>query len=56
MFGTTIHQNVYYAGLEYTSPTVASALGSVIPALTFTLAVLLRLVHTHASELKIRMA
>ncbi|KAJ6839163.1 WAT1-related protein-like isoform X2 [Iris pallida] len=43
LFGTTIHQNVYYAGLSYTSPTVASALGSVIPALTFILALMLKL-------------
>ncbi|KAA8526049.1 hypothetical protein F0562_007851 [Nyssa sinensis] len=41
--GTTIHLNVYYAGLEYTSPTVASALSNVIPGLTFLLAVLLRM-------------
>ncbi|KAK9275313.1 hypothetical protein L1049_022576 [Liquidambar formosana] len=39
--GTTIHLNVYYAGLAYTSPTVASAMSNVIPSLTFLLAVLL---------------
>ncbi|KAB5534897.1 hypothetical protein DKX38_017983 [Salix brachista] len=39
--GTTIHLNVYYAGLAYTSPTVASALSNVIPSLTFIMAVLL---------------
>lgn len=50
-FGTTIHQNVYYAGLEYTSATVASALSSVIPALTFVLAVLLRLVSVHHTSM-----
>ncbi|XP_010919069.2 WAT1-related protein At5g64700 [Elaeis guineensis] len=43
LFGTTVHQSVYYAGLNYTSPTVASALSSVIPALTFILAILLRM-------------
>ncbi|MQL95486.1 hypothetical protein Taro_028156 [Colocasia esculenta] len=43
LMGTTVHQNVYYAGLEYTFPTVACALSSVIPALTFVLAVLLRM-------------
>lgn len=42
LFGTTLHQNVYYAGLNYTSPTVASALGSVIPAFTFIMAAILR--------------
>ncbi|CAK9184065.1 unnamed protein product [Ilex paraguariensis] len=39
--GTTIHLNVYYAGLEYTSPTVASALSNVIPTFTFLIAVFL---------------
>ncbi|XP_042391801.1 WAT1-related protein At5g07050-like [Zingiber officinale] len=43
LFGTTLHQNVYYAGLNYTSPTVASALGSVIPAFTFIMAAILRM-------------
>ncbi|ONK55834.1 uncharacterized protein A4U43_C10F1450 [Asparagus officinalis] len=51
LFGTTIHQNVYYAGLDCTSPTVAGAMGSVIPALTFTLAVFLRM-----EEIKIKKA
>lgn len=41
--GTTIHLNVYYAGLAYTSPTVASALSNVIPSLTFLIAVILRM-------------
>ncbi|KAF9601754.1 hypothetical protein IFM89_022868 [Coptis chinensis] len=41
--GTTIHLNVYYAGLDYTTATVASALSNVIPGLTFLLAVLLRM-------------
>lgn len=44
MFGITIHQNVYYLGLDYTSPTVASALSNVIPALTFIVTAILRLV------------
>ncbi|KAL5719233.1 hypothetical protein ACHQM5_012039 [Ranunculus cassubicifolius] len=39
--GTTIHLNLYYYGLSYTSATVASALNNVIPGLTFLLAVLL---------------
>ncbi|KAM2437985.1 hypothetical protein TB1_014288 [Malus domestica] len=49
--GTTIHLNVYYAGLVYTSPTVACALSNVIPALTFLTAVLLGM-----EKLKIRSA
>ncbi|XP_043690725.1 WAT1-related protein At1g43650-like isoform X2 [Telopea speciosissima] len=42
-FGTTICLNVFYAGLNYTSPTVASALGNVTPGFTFVMALLLRL-------------
>jgi drug/metabolite transporter (DMT)-like permease len=45
--GTTIHLNVYYAGLAYTSPTVASALSNVIPSLTFLIAVVLRYILLH---------
>ncbi|KAL5551191.1 hypothetical protein UlMin_001367 [Ulmus minor] len=41
--GTTIHLNMFYAGLAYTSPTVASALNNVIPSLTFVLALLLKM-------------
>ncbi|KAJ4970467.1 hypothetical protein NE237_003566 [Protea cynaroides] len=41
--GTTIHLNVYYLGLDYTSPTVASSLSNVVPGFTFVMAVLLRL-------------
>ncbi|OMP02751.1 Drug/metabolite transporter [Corchorus olitorius] len=41
--GTTIHLNVYYAGLAYTSPTVATALSNIIPSLTFLMAILLRM-------------
>ncbi|KAK2996339.1 hypothetical protein RJ639_026310 [Escallonia herrerae] len=44
--GTTIHLNVYYAGLAYTSPTVASALSNFIPSLTFIIAVLLGSCHS----------
>ncbi|XP_072958109.1 WAT1-related protein At5g64700-like [Typha angustifolia] len=43
LFGITIHQNVFYAGLDCTSATVASALSNIIPALTFILAVLLKM-------------
>ena len=44
MLGITIQQNVYYVGLHLISPTVASALGNVIPAFTFLLAIVLRLI------------
>ncbi|XXG66993.1 hypothetical protein AAC387_Pa06g0438 [Persea americana] len=39
--GTTVHLNLYYMGLDYTSPTVGGALSNVIPGLTFILTVLL---------------
>ncbi|CAL1373747.1 unnamed protein product [Linum trigynum] len=39
--GTTLHLNIYYAGLTYTTATVASALSNVIPSLTFAMALLL---------------
>ncbi|KAI6701902.1 hypothetical protein NL676_011038 [Syzygium grande] len=41
--GTTIHLNVYYAGLAYSSATVASALSNVIPCISFLFAVMLRM-------------
>ncbi|KAG6503115.1 hypothetical protein ZIOFF_035405 [Zingiber officinale] len=43
MLGITIQQNVYYVRLHLISPTVASALGNVIPAFTFLLAIVLRM-------------
>ncbi|CAA2966721.1 WAT1-related At1g43650-like isoform X1 [Olea europaea subsp. europaea] len=39
--GTTVHLNLYYTGLEYTSPTVGSALSNVMPSLTTLIAVVL---------------
>ncbi|KAF3434189.1 hypothetical protein FNV43_RR25292 [Rhamnella rubrinervis] len=39
--GTTIHLNVFYAGLSYTSPMVSSALSNVSPSLTFLMALVL---------------
>ncbi|XP_020570735.1 WAT1-related protein At5g64700-like [Phalaenopsis equestris] len=42
LVGITIQQNIFFAGLGYTSPTVAGALSSAIPAFTFILAVLMR--------------
>ncbi|XP_068636164.1 WAT1-related protein At5g64700-like [Aristolochia californica] len=49
--GVTVHQSLYYAGLDFTSATVATALSNVIPALTFILAILLKM-----EKLKIRSA
>ena len=41
LLGATIHINVYYIGMDYVSPTVATALGNVVPSFTFLLAFLL---------------
>eukprot|EP01018_Ginkgo_biloba_P012890 Gb_22525 [translate_table: standard] len=41
--GVTIQQNLYLAGLNYTSATFACALSNVIPAMTFVIAVLCRM-------------
>ncbi|XP_022970063.1 WAT1-related protein At1g43650-like [Cucurbita maxima] len=43
ILGSTIHLNLFYVGIGYTSPTVASAFSNVIPSLTFVMAVLFRL-------------
>ncbi|XP_057830225.2 WAT1-related protein At5g07050 isoform X2 [Cryptomeria japonica] len=55
--GTTIQQNLYLAGLKYASPTFGSALGNVIPAMTFVMAVLFRLekvrIKTRAGQAKV---
>lgn len=51
-FGTAISQNFYYAGLIYTSPTLASALGNALPAMTFVMAVLFRLEKFHIRSLQ----
>ncbi|KAM1146665.1 hypothetical protein FF1_038494 [Malus domestica] len=51
LLGPTIFMNVYCAGLAYTTATVGTALGNVVPALTFLMAVLLRM-----EKLKIRSA
>ncbi|CAN6466154.1 unnamed protein product [Victoria cruziana] len=41
--GVTLQQNVHYAGLRCATPTVASALNNLIPAVTFVMAVLFRM-------------
>ncbi|XP_031497758.2 WAT1-related protein At5g07050-like [Nymphaea colorata] len=43
LIGITFQQNVHYAGLRYATPTVASALNNLIPAVTFVMAVLFRM-------------
>ncbi|XP_048320359.2 WAT1-related protein At2g39510 isoform X2 [Ziziphus jujuba] len=49
---TTVHLNVYYAGLAYTSATVASALSNVSPSLTFLIALLLRMEKVNIANMR----
>jgi len=43
LFGITINQNCYFAGLQYTSSTFASATTNLIPVVTFVMATTFRL-------------
>ncbi|KAF0916920.1 hypothetical protein E2562_015094 [Oryza meyeriana var. granulata] len=43
IFGATLNQVLYFVGLKYSSPTVASALNNTLPAVTFLLAALLKM-------------
>ncbi|PKU81716.1 WAT1-related protein [Dendrobium catenatum] len=56
LVGITIQQNIFFAGLAHTSPTVSGALSSVIPAFTFILAVLLRSVCSRMEKVRITSA
>ncbi|KAK1259894.1 WAT1-related protein [Acorus gramineus] len=56
LVGVMIQQNLYYAGLNYTSPTVAGALSNIIPALTFLLAVILRILYDRMEVVNMRSA
>ncbi|KAI0528867.1 hypothetical protein KFK09_001410 [Dendrobium nobile] len=42
-FGATINQLLYFIGLKYTTPTIASALSNILPAITFIIAVPFRI-------------
>ncbi|RWR94524.1 WAT1-related protein [Cinnamomum micranthum f. kanehirae] len=43
LFGVTMNQCFYFLGLKLTTPTIAVALGNLLPAITFIMAVLFRL-------------
>ncbi|KAF5480429.1 hypothetical protein F2P56_001179 [Juglans regia] len=43
LLGPVLGRTLFFAGLEYTSPAFASALGNLIPSITFILAVLCRM-------------
>ncbi|KAL6530586.1 hypothetical protein OROMI_028475 [Orobanche minor] len=42
LLGPVIDQNLYYAGLKFTSPTYSCAMSNMLPAMTFVMAVLCR--------------
>lgn len=43
LLGPVLDQNLYYAGLKFTSPTYACALSNMLPAMTFVMAVICRM-------------
>ncbi|XP_030520412.2 WAT1-related protein At5g07050-like [Rhodamnia argentea] len=43
LLGPVIDQNLYYAGLKFTSPTFSCAMSNMLPAMTFVMAVLSRM-------------
>ncbi|GFP83809.1 wat1-related protein at5g07050 [Phtheirospermum japonicum] len=43
LLGPVIDQNLYYAGLKYTSPTFSCAMSNMLPAMTFVMAVICRM-------------
>ncbi|XP_073132381.1 WAT1-related protein At5g07050-like [Henckelia pumila] len=43
LLGPVIDQNLYYAGLKFTSPTYSCAMSNMLPAMTFVMAVLCRM-------------
>lgn len=46
-----IGQNLFYAGMRYSSATFAAAMCNLLPALTFLLAWILRYVHIRTNNL-----
>ncbi|PKA54189.1 WAT1-related protein [Apostasia shenzhenica] len=56
LIGITVQQNVYYAALANTSPTVCGAMTSVVPALTFIIAVILRFVNCRMEKVSSKSA
>ncbi|XP_031491367.1 WAT1-related protein At5g07050-like [Nymphaea colorata] len=52
LLGPVIDQNLYYAGMKYTSTTFASAMCNVLPALAFVMAVLCRMETVEIKKLR----
>ncbi|XP_039128413.1 LOW QUALITY PROTEIN: WAT1-related protein At1g09380-like [Dioscorea cayenensis subsp. rotundata] len=57
LFGATINQLLYFIGLKYSSPTIASALSNMLPAITFVMAIPFRMetvgIRTMAGQAKV---
>ncbi|KAF9679501.1 hypothetical protein SADUNF_Sadunf06G0021400 [Salix dunnii] len=52
LLGPVIDQNLYYAGLKYTSPTFSCAMSNMLPAMTFVMAVLCRMEVVHIKKVR----
>lgn len=52
LLGPVIDQNLYYAGLKYTSPTYSCAISNMLPAMTFVMAVICRMEKLHIRKLR----
>lgn len=52
LLGPVIDQNLYYAGLKYTSPIFSSAMSNILPAMTFVLAIIFRMEKTEIKKLR----
>ncbi|GAY32549.1 hypothetical protein CUMW_002970 [Citrus unshiu] len=51
LLGAVLGRTLFFAGLEYTSPTFASAMANIIPCITFILAVVFRMERLDISKL-----
>ncbi|KAF8399296.1 hypothetical protein HHK36_015161 [Tetracentron sinense] len=56
LIGITVVQNSVYTGINYSSPTLGSAMGNLVPAFTFMLAIIFRMekVHLRSSRSQVR--
>ncbi|KAJ6747655.1 WAT1-RELATED PROTEIN [Salix koriyanagi] len=52
LLGPVIDQNLYYAGLKFTSPTFSCAMSNMLPAMTFVMAVLCRMEVVHIKKIR----
>ncbi|KAL2232963.1 WAT1-related protein At5g07050-like [Sesamum indicum] len=52
LLGPVIDQNLYYAGLKFTSPTFSCAMSNMLPAMTFVMAVICRMEKVNLKKLR----